>query len=375
MTHETPGRLGTTLTMKTPRTARSVMEYLRIGVGLVWVANLVFILDPANHYWSTFSAVALTFAPTTIGGPGFAQFVSAHPLFFSWLVALVTGYLALAFTLGFTTRIACFVGSGFSAILLATQWGSTFFFPGGTDIGEHPLYILIYGTLVVGGAGASLSVDSYLRDAWEVWSARRRVAPASAPRRAPFGHTWTAPIPAQTIFVYFVAGTMFALAVGFGLVLAVPAAPSGGGTPPLAPAAYVNLTIDVNNTTGMPYYTPANFTVGAGLVEFTIVDHDAPANWSECPCHVGGTVGGVEYVNGTPVGVVSGVNVAHTFNIPILGLQVLSPGQSTVQFYLEVDHPGVYTWYCLAPCGTGTDPYNSPPMGVPGMMTGTLTVS
>ena len=356
----------------------NIIEYLRIGTGVVWLSNLVFILDPANKYWSTFSAVALAYAPTTIGGPGLAQYVSAHPLFFSWAIALLTGYLAFALLLGFTTRIACFAGSFFSAILLATQFGATFFFPGGTDVGEHPLYILIYATLVVGGAGSSLSLDAWLRAAW----AERRLArptPTPAPSRAPAvtraPSAWTAPIPVRTLFIYFIAGTLVSLAIGFGLVLAIPAQPVAQGPSVSGPVTYVNLSIDINPLNGWPQYSPANFTVPTGLVEFTIVDNDSPVNWSECPCPVGGTIGGVEYINGTSVGRVASTNVAHTFNIPVLGLQVLSPGLSTVQFTIDVLQPGEYIWYCFAPCGTGTDPYNTPPMDTPGYMTGTMTVT
>jgi len=83
----------------------------------------------------------------------------------------------------------------------------------------------------------------------------------------------------------------------------------------------------------------------------------------------------VEYINGTPVGRVPATNVAHTFNIPALGLQALTPGQSTVQFTIDVLHTGQYTWYCFAPCGTGANPYNTPPMGTTGYMTGTMTVT
>ncbi|HXQ49256.1 MAG TPA: hypothetical protein VN842_05745, partial [Thermoplasmata archaeon] len=330
------------------------------------------ILDPANNYWSTFSTVALSYAPSTIGGPGFADFVSSHALVFSWVVALVTGYLALALTFGLTTRIACFLGSFFSAVLLATQFGVTFFFPGGTDVGEHPLYILIYLGLLLGSAGSSFSVDGWLR---ETLTRQRlaRPAPTPAPRRGP--SPWSTAISARTLFVWFTTGTLISLAVGFGLVIAIPAAPPPQPALPTGPIAYVNLSININPVNGWPQYSPANFSVPAGLVEFTIVDNDSPVSWSGCPCPVGGTIGGVEYINGTPVGRVPATNVAHTFNIPALGLQALTPGQSTVQFTIDVLHTGQYTWYCFAPCGTGANPYNTPPMGTTGYMTGTMTVT
>lgn len=349
--------------------ARHPIEILRIGTGVVWLVNLVFILDPANRFWSTFSSVARSFGASTVGGPGLADFVAAHPSIFSWAVAITTGYLAVALTLGLTTRIACFVGGFFSAMLLATQFGTTFLFPGGTDVGAHPLYILIYAVLVVGMAGSHLSVDAWIG---AVLSRRRAARPtaAAAPRPRPL---WSAAVPARTLAVYFVVGTLISL--GFGLALDVSIPPPATSAPaPMTPNAYVNLTVSLNATTGWPQYAPANFSVAPGLIEFTITDRDAPMNWSRCPCPVAGTIGGVEYINGSPYARVPAANVAHTFNVPQLGVQVLSPGGSVVQFEIDVTQAGDYTWFCLAPCGAGSDPYSTPPMGVPGYMTGTMTI-
>lgn len=133
-----------------------------MGIGFVWLLNLVFVVDPSNAFFGTFSSTALSFAPTSLGGPGVAEFVAAHALLFAWLVAGVTAYLAIGLTLGVTTRFACYVGILFSAALLATQIGSTFLIPNGTDVGPHPLYILIYLVLVLGGAGRAYSVDHWI---------------------------------------------------------------------------------------------------------------------------------------------------------------------------------------------------------------------
>jgi len=138
--------------------------------------------------------------------------------------------------------------------------------------------------------------------------------------------------------------------------------------------SYLNLSIQINATNGWPQYVPANFTVPAGRVIVTIVDHDMPMNWSQCPCVVNGTAGNVEDINGTPYHVVPSSNVAHTFNIPALGIAVYSPGQSVVTFTLYLNQTGSFVWACIAPCGAGSDPYSTPPMGVPGYMMGTLTV-
>ncbi|HKN06876.1 MAG TPA: hypothetical protein VJ021_04650 [Thermoplasmata archaeon] len=351
------------------RTHGRMIEVLRIGLGIVWIANFFFILYPPNNYFGDFSSIALTFAPVSFGGPGFPQYVAAHPLFFSWLIALVTGYLALAFTLGLTTRIACFVGGFFSAVLFAIQIGSIFVFPGGTDVGEHPLFILISAVLLVGGAGASLSLDEWIRVTWARYLAARPTVRVPA---IPTG--WTGAMSTRTLFSYFVAGTLVSMAVGVGLIVAFPLQPASSGPPFVSgPTQYVNMSVNIAPN-GWPQFSPSNFTLHTGQVVFTIVDNDSPMNWSGCPCTVLGALGGVEYVNGSPVHIVAG-NVAHSFNVPDLNLAIYSPGQATTQFTVDIGRTGEFVWFCVVPCGTGADPYNTPPMNVLGFMTGTITVT
>ena len=142
------------------------LELLRMGVGLVWVANLLFIVDPANAFFATFSSAARSYASSTFGGSGLATLAANEPTLFGFAVAITTAYLAAALLLGLTTRLSCWVGIAFSAILLLTQVGSTFVMPGGTDVGPHPLYLLIYVVLLAGGAGRTWSLDHW------VWSTR-----------------------------------------------------------------------------------------------------------------------------------------------------------------------------------------------------------
>ncbi len=344
------------------------IEFLRIGLGLVWFANLFFILYPANDYWGYFSGIARSFAPVSFGGPGFPDYVATHPLFFSWVVALATGYLAFAFTLGLTTRIACFVGSCFSAVLFAIQIGTIFVFPGGTDVGEHPLFILISGLLLVGGAGRSLSLDEWIHSAWTRY---RLTRPAITGPRVPIA--WTGTVSSRMLFSYFVAGTLVSLAVGLGLIVAFPVQPAASAPGISGPTTFVNLSINIASN-GWPQYSPANFTIHTGVVVFTLVDNDSPVNWTGCPCPVSGTVGDVEYVNGTPIHIVPSDNVAHSFNVPDLNLAIYTPGGQTTRFTIDVLGTGEFVWFCVVPCGTGADPYNTPPMGVHGYMEGTITV-
>ncbi len=138
------------------------IDLLRVGVGFVWVLNLIFVVDPANQFFSTFKDVALSFAPTSLGGPGVASFVAANATLFAWITALLTAYLAIAFVFGLTTRLACLVGGAASIAFLLTQFLSTFQIPGGTDVGPHPLYLLIYVVLFTGAAGKYLAIDHWV---------------------------------------------------------------------------------------------------------------------------------------------------------------------------------------------------------------------
>ncbi|MEM0128813.1 MAG: hypothetical protein QXG65_01415 [Thermoplasmata archaeon] len=163
------------------------------------------------------------------------------------------------------------------------------------------------------------------------------------------------------------------VAVGFGSAAALaPPAASPGTSSPAIPTHYVNLTIVINTTNGAPQFVPANVTVPAGRVVFRIVDHDSPSAWAGCGCVVSGTIGSVEWINGTAYHVVPNRNVAHTFTDPRLNLNVLSPGDSTVTFSTIVA-PGTYPWWCMAPCGS--DGMMGFPMDVPGYMAGTITVT
>lgn len=350
------------------RRTQLAIEILRIGVGVVWALNFIYVLAPANNFFGNFGATAQSFAPTSLGGPTLAQFVAAHANVFSWLVAVLTGYLALGFIAGLTTRWACLLGGIFSAVLLGTQFGSIFVFPGGTDVGEHPLYLLIYVALVFGGAGRTLSLDHGIAEAWARRRATARAARELAPRRA-----WAAGVDSRFFAAYFIAGVLISFGVGAGLILAIPSTSSPSPTGPTV-VAYENLTVTLNSSNGWPQYSPANFTVPTGRVIFTITDNDSPMAWSGCPCVVDGTPGGIEEVNGTPMHVVPSSNVAHSFNVPQLGLSIYSPGQSVVRFTADLLTPGSFTWFCIAPCGAGGNPFQSPPMGTPGFMTGTMTV-
>lgn len=151
---------------------------------------------------------------------------------------------------------------------------------------------------------------------------------------------------------------------------AAPQASSGGSS---SGPVDMYITIQINPVTQWPQYSPANFSVPLGVVDFTIVNYDIPANFTGCQCNVTGTIGGVEEVNGTTYSLVPSSNVAHTFTVPALGINILNPGLSTITFAVDFATAGTYTWLCMMPCGSNG--YTGAPMGVPGYMTGTITVT
>ena len=180
-----------------------------------------------------------------------------------------------------------------------------------------------------------------------------------------------APFPRKAAAALVVALILTSLALSYEL-----GAQSGGSSRPTnLPASivdYVNITVRINATTGAPQFVPANFTVRAGLVAITIVDEDFPVAFPGCSCNVTGTVGNVEWLNGTAHPALPDSNVAHTFSVQGLGLNVLSPGNSTV-FFEAVFSAGTYLWMCMAPCGSNG--FTGFPMGTPGYMQGTITVT
>ncbi len=171
--------------------------------------------------------------------------------------------------------------------------------------------------------------------------------------------------------VALVAAVLVVVVGGFAIAAEAPA--SAGTANAAVTVSYLNLTVRVNPTNGFPAYSPANFSVPKGEVRVKIVDTDATASFPGCDCNVTGTQGNVESVNGSaPTSQIGWGNVAHTFSIPTLGVNVLSPGESTVTFTLWLNQTGAFVWLCDAPCGTNG--FEGAPMGVPGYMTGTMTV-
>ena len=65
--------------------------------------------------------------------------------------------------------------------------------------------------------------------------------------------------------------------------------------------------------------------------------------------------------------------IAHTFTIPSLGINIPIGTSSTVVAYLTIDETGTFQWFCMTVCGGGPDGLGGA-MVTSGWMTGSLTV-
>ncbi|MDA8346691.1 MAG: hypothetical protein M0Z66_14660 [Thermaerobacter sp.] len=154
-----------------------------------------------------------------------------------------------------------------------------------------------------------------------------------------------------------------------------------------APAVHYHFYMNVvtggmTGKPGWPQFLPGNFTLPANAdVTVTVTSFDdgaapVPAVYGK----VSGTVGNAETVNGQSVSTVDPQQVAHTFTVSGLKLNVPIPvaasaqSPSVVTFTFHTPKAGTYTWQCEAPCGSGTAGWGGP-MATSGYMTGTMTIS
>ncbi len=157
---------------------------------------------------------------------------------------------------------------------------------------------------------------------------------------------------------------------------------AAAATPLQAPAASVVVQkLQIINGT-QPRYSPAYWSVKAGdTVVLSITSNDdgtAPLPSGSPYATVQGTVGGTEAVDGNTVTAIPVDQVAHTFTIPSLGVNLAIPaapkgGTVTVQATIHFTKAGVYYWHCFAPCGDDPNGLGGA-MASPGQMEGTVTV-
>src|SRR5215467_8724703 len=234
------------------------------------------------------------------------------------------------------------------------------------------------------------------------------------------------PVRVGTLLVLFLAVVGGAIFVVIHFLLAGPTTVdySAGVTPDQGHVVNVVMQEDAQNTVSnhpdwVSYFIQdpktkqwvhtTLFKVPAGsTVHMTIYGYDGctPLRnpvWGK----VSGTIGNVEYINGTPTPVLDSWNscsVAHTFRIPGIGLNVpvASPTSltannnlcgtspcdpnaakgaatygphTTVTFSFKTPMtPGSYFWQCMVPCGLGYLDGFGGPMQTLGFMTGEMEV-
>lgn len=83
------------------------------------------------------------------------------------------------------------------------------------------------------------------------------------------------------------------------------------------------------------------------------------------------TSSGIQVKGAATVGSLPVDEVAHTFTIPSLGINVPVGTSSTEVVYFTIDTPGTYTWFCMTACGSGNDGLGGA-MVTPGWMTGSV---
>ena len=71
---------------------------------------------------------------------------------------------------------------------------------------------------------------------------------------------------------------------------------------------------------------------------------------------------------------VSPADIAHTFTIPALGINVPVPVSSVVVATFTINTTGAFEWFCMTTCGSGSAGLGGA-MATPGWMTGAVSVS
>ena len=194
--------------------------------------------------------------------------------------------------------------------------------------------------------------------------------------------------------VVALAGTLGALGASVAVVAGVASGARAAGvqlaSPGAAPADHATVTEDMAIVTGKmdgrpgwPRYQPATWTVRKGeTVVLRLTSYDdgtAPLSGAQMMYdHVEGTLGGTELVDGKPLSSVPNDDVAHTFTVVGLGLNLPVPaaptgGKVTIVARFVATRAGTFVWQCYAPCGSGMNSMGGA-MSTKGWMEGTVRV-
>ena len=169
-------------------------------------------------------------------------------------------------------------------------------------------------------------------------------------------------------------------------------AKAGAAAAPVAKAKTVNIAltgkIDANKGPAgtftskehWPAMAPSDITFAKGdTVVLTIKEYDDAPTALPAGSPYGTVAGGTMTVNGVAGTTVSNANIAHTFTIAALGINVPltkapTDGVSTTVFTFTVNKAGSYTWSCMTPCGGGANGMTGS-MATKGWMKGNVIVS
>jgi hypothetical protein len=211
-------------------------------------------------------------------------------------------------------------------------------------------------------------------------------------------------------FIYSILIAVVVLSgVGIGYVIQHPnmADPDSTSTAATGGVYNLNLVITTNNyfnsTSQQPAYyvlqngtltSSANIALPANtLIEVTIFSYDdgnapVPASYQNVTgttnnqitvfnntnVNSSETNNGIQLNGSWKTGSVPLGDIAHTFTVSGIGLNVPIPVSSIVQFSFESGNAGQsYTWQCYADCGSGASGWGQA-MSTPGWMTGTISI-
>ena len=204
----------------------------------------------------------------------------------------------------------------------------------------------------------------------------------------------------ETIFYATIIGIIIVFGAGMYMTVAASHASAGNAT---SSSNSYNITLVIttgNYLTSVNHNQPAYFVLENGqlkssayiylpsnkLIHLTIIDHDTgPGNVPSQYSKVTGTTNGTEFImnnsavnmtsssEGQWVSTVPSSNLAHTFTIPQMNLNLLIPSKSITEATFHTGNSGVFTWQCQVDCGTGTSGWGGA-MATPGWMMGQVIV-
>lgn len=85
-------------------------------------------------------------------------------------------------------------------------------------------------------------------------------------------------------------------------------------------------------------------------------------------------ISGIQIAGGENVSSVSPDNIAHTFTVPQVGLNIPIMPSSTVTAYFTLNQTGTFLWFCETQCGSGPNGTEGA-MSTTGWMTGSISAS